>query len=303
MYQHLHNIIRDSPAGRDLLEHTSTSSESVNSTSLPDLTVVLPELLTRYERSQRDLHALRKERDALKNTMESDIGRLNQKISALQADIATLTNSASPESDETAVVDTRGSGPLRLKLKVAKQQDSEFQSALAEVHTSRASSVPPAASPRPSSSLPPHNSRNSVPVKVERAESVTSVRSTTSSRPRLSLTELRAMLAERMAGQAAAQTSMVTDNPEPLVSSASDPSVVSTHVADTTANEPPVPPMVDLRRYCVCDQLAYGEMIACDAPGCRQEWFHLACVGLSIAPEGAWQCLECSLSSGNHHLL
>ncbi|TFK46813.1 hypothetical protein OE88DRAFT_1637527, partial [Heliocybe sulcata] len=51
--------------------------------------------------------------------------------------------------------------------------------------------------------------------------------------------------------------------------------------------------------YCLCNQLAYGEMVACEGEGCRQEWFHLACVGLTVAPEGTWKCFECSGASAS----
>ena len=37
-------------------------------------------------------------------------------------------------------------------------------------------------------------------------------------------------------------------------------------------------------RYCYCNQVSYGEMVACDADSCPREWFHLDCVGLSKAP-------------------
>ncbi len=37
-------------------------------------------------------------------------------------------------------------------------------------------------------------------------------------------------------------------------------------------------------RYCYCNQVSYGEMVACDAEGCPREWFHLDCVGLARAP-------------------
>jgi hypothetical protein len=43
------------------------------------------------------------------------------------------------------------------------------------------------------------------------------------------------------------------------------------------ANEP---------RYCYCNGVSYGEMVACDADGCAKEWFHLDCVGLKVAPKG-----------------
>jgi hypothetical protein len=36
--------------------------------------------------------------------------------------------------------------------------------------------------------------------------------------------------------------------------------------------------------YCYCNSVSYGEMVACDADGCPREWFHLACVGLRVAP-------------------
>lgn len=37
-------------------------------------------------------------------------------------------------------------------------------------------------------------------------------------------------------------------------------------------------------RYCYCDGVSYGEMVACDMPDCKREWFHLGCVGLAKAP-------------------
>lgn len=37
--------------------------------------------------------------------------------------------------------------------------------------------------------------------------------------------------------------------------------------------------------YCFCNQVSYGEMVACDAEDCTREWFHLECVGLEVAPE------------------
>ena len=39
-------------------------------------------------------------------------------------------------------------------------------------------------------------------------------------------------------------------------------------------------------RYCYCNNVSYGEMVACDADGCVREWFHLGCVGLKVAPKG-----------------
>lgn len=37
-------------------------------------------------------------------------------------------------------------------------------------------------------------------------------------------------------------------------------------------------------RYCYCNEVSYGEMVACDNEGCPREWFHLKCAGLREAP-------------------
>ncbi|KAI4108048.1 MAG: hypothetical protein LQ339_002320 [Xanthoria mediterranea] len=48
-------------------------------------------------------------------------------------------------------------------------------------------------------------------------------------------------------------------------------------------------------RYCYCNQVSYGEMVACDMDSCPREWFHLDCLGLAKAPKGnaKWFCDEC----------
>lgn len=37
-------------------------------------------------------------------------------------------------------------------------------------------------------------------------------------------------------------------------------------------------------RYCYCNEISFGEMVACDNDACPREWFHLSCVGLSKPP-------------------
>lgn len=48
--------------------------------------------------------------------------------------------------------------------------------------------------------------------------------------------------------------------------------------------------------YCTCGQVAFGEMIACDAEDCSVEWFHCACVGIapSNRPKDKWYCPTCA---------
>lgn len=46
--------------------------------------------------------------------------------------------------------------------------------------------------------------------------------------------------------------------------------------------------------YCICNQVSFGEMVACDNPNCKIEWFHFGCVGLKEQPKGKWYCPDCS---------
>jgi chromatin modification-related protein YNG2 len=49
----------------------------------------------------------------------------------------------------------------------------------------------------------------------------------------------------------------------------------------------------DSQVYCFCQQVSFGEMVACDNENCEREWFHLPCVGLQSPPQGTWFCDEC----------
>ncbi|CAM8911697.1 unnamed protein product [Rhodiola kirilowii] len=64
--------------------------------------------------------------------------------------------------------------------------------------------------------------------------------------------------------------------------SASNPTVIDIPV---DPNEP---------TYCLCNEVSYGEMVACDNPNCKIEWFHFGCVGLKEQPKGKWYCSDCS---------
>ena len=52
--------------------------------------------------------------------------------------------------------------------------------------------------------------------------------------------------------------------------------------------------------FCFCRTPSYGDMVACDDPSCRFEWFHYACVGLKKPPKGEWFCQECR-TRNNHN--
>jgi hypothetical protein len=53
--------------------------------------------------------------------------------------------------------------------------------------------------------------------------------------------------------------------------------------------------------YCFCQQVSYGEMVACDGEHCPYEWFHMECVGLDEPPKGAWFCDQCSAELRNNN--
>ncbi|KAJ5388342.1 Zinc finger PHD-finger [Penicillium cosmopolitanum] len=48
-------------------------------------------------------------------------------------------------------------------------------------------------------------------------------------------------------------------------------------------------------RYCYCNEISFGEMVACDNDACPREWFHLSCVGMTKPPgkNVKWYCDEC----------
>lgn len=72
---------------------------------------------------------------------------------------------------------------------------------------------------------------------------------------------------------------------------------VVTEGSDETAGEVPVDdwqPDPNEPRYCLCNQVSYGEMVGCDNEDCPIEWFHYPCVGLTSAPKGKWYCPQCT---------
>ncbi|KAI6043109.1 hypothetical protein EDC04DRAFT_2654658 [Pisolithus marmoratus] len=93
-----------------------------------------------------------------------------------------------------------------------------------------------------------------------------------------------------------------------------------------TPEGPPTSIDANEKRYCYCHQVSFGtvgvtivatdgqanrlttpthKMIACDNEGCKLEWFHLGCTGLSDLPgkKSKWYCRECKpkmMQKGRH---
>lgn len=50
----------------------------------------------------------------------------------------------------------------------------------------------------------------------------------------------------------------------------------------------------DQQRWCICNRVSYGAMVACDDKDCPFEWFHYECVGITQPPKGKWFCPHCT---------
>lgn len=84
------------------------------------------------------------------------------------------------------------------------------------------------------------------------------------------------------------------------LSSCSSSSALAHELVQTTITETDTSNQVDWTydpnepRYCICNQVSYGEMVGCDNQDCPIEWFHYGCVGLTEAPKGKWYCPQCT---------
>ena len=75
-------------------------------------------------------------------------------------------------------------------------------------------------------------------------------------------------------------------------------------MADFSSGVPmPVAPDPNEPRYCICNQVSFGEMVGCDNKDCAIEWFHYACVGIEEPPKGKWYCQDCEASMKRRGLL
>ncbi|KAG5769947.1 hypothetical protein H9Q73_013389 [Fusarium xylarioides] len=75
-----------------------------------------------------------------------------------------------------------------------------------------------------------------------------------------------------------------------------DKGSVEVELEDVDDDGNPIDP--DEPRYCLCNRVSFGTMIACEnADYCKQEWFHLECVGLEEVPARTtkWYCPECRI--------
>ncbi|KAF2748381.1 hypothetical protein M011DRAFT_466786 [Sporormia fimetaria CBS 119925] len=55
----------------------------------------------------------------------------------------------------------------------------------------------------------------------------------------------------------------------------------------------------DDTKYCLCQRVSFGDMVACDNENCAYQWFHWECVGIKVEPEGEWLCPDCRAQAAN----
>ncbi|CAG9853803.1 unnamed protein product [Phyllotreta striolata] len=82
--------------------------------------------------------------------------------------------------------------------------------------------------------------------------------------------------------------------PPVVVPTPESPAEASTQNAEVTDGEWTYDP--NEPRYCLCNQVSYGDMVACDNEDCPSEWFHYPCVGITAPPKGKWYCPQCTAS-------
>ena len=74
--------------------------------------------------------------------------------------------------------------------------------------------------------------------------------------------------------------------PGPAILSEPEPSCGSFHE--------PCDELLIQKKYCYCHSPEYGEMVGCDNPSCKHEWFHLGCLKLDCQPTSKyWYCPDC----------
>jgi inhibitor of growth protein 3 len=55
----------------------------------------------------------------------------------------------------------------------------------------------------------------------------------------------------------------------------------------------------DDTKYCSCQRVSFGDMVACDNDNCQFQWFHWECVGIKEEPVGDWLCPDCRRQPAN----
>lgn len=96
----------------------------------------------------------------------------------------------------------------------------------------------------------------------------------------------------RLGGGSRASPSTTADD-ESLVSEVGSEDETISGVGNDGAADADEDDEGDDTKYCFCQSISYGDMVACDNDDCKYQWFHWACVGIKEEPVGDWLCPEC----------
>ncbi|KAK7578001.1 hypothetical protein V9T40_010206 [Parthenolecanium corni] len=88
------------------------------------------------------------------------------------------------------------------------------------------------------------------------------------------------------------ETSVAAETPAIMEQVASASEAVDDAVMEADPDEP---------RYCICNEVAFGDMVACDNKKCPYEWYHYPCVGITSSPKGKWYCPQCTARMKRRH--
>ncbi|KAL2757177.1 hypothetical protein ACRALDRAFT_1062800 [Sodiomyces alcalophilus JCM 7366] len=91
-----------------------------------------------------------------------------------------------------------------------------------------------------------------------------------------------------------AETGSVDDGDERRVDRASRTPARDAKDADQSMVDVDDDEAGDDKKYCMCQNVSFGDMVACDNDDCPYEWFHWSCVGLKSEPNGTWYCPVCT---------
>ncbi|KAK7602079.1 hypothetical protein V9T40_009520 [Parthenolecanium corni] len=72
-------------------------------------------------------------------------------------------------------------------------------------------------------------------------------------------------------------------------------------IMSEVVEEPIIEADPDEPRYCICNEVAFGDMVACDYKKCPYEWYHYPCVGITSPPKGNWYCPQCTVTMRKRH--
>ncbi|GKV19442.1 hypothetical protein SLEP1_g29703 [Rubroshorea leprosula] len=85
-----------------------------------------------------------------------------------------------------------------------------------------------------------------------------------------------------------------------MAAAAAETEVAAAAAANLTGMELDLPVDPNEPTYCFCNQVSFGEMVACNNPDqSKIDWFHFGCVGLKEQPKGKWYCSDCAAAKNS----